>query len=71
MKKFDPSDVFVSKVMESIYAYEKKKEREVSLSQKLISSRFVRYGMSVGGFLLGIINVMRLISNVFSPVLCR
>jgi hypothetical protein len=71
MKKFEPSDVFVSKVMKSIYAYEKKEQRELSFAQALMASRLVRYGMSAAGIVLGIINLIRLISTVFSPILCR
>ncbi|GBE00026.1 hypothetical protein BMS3Abin07_02072 [bacterium BMS3Abin07] len=71
MKKFKPSDDFVSKVMRDVYSCEKTKEMNIPLSQRLISSRLVRYAMSAGGLVLGIWNLTRLYLTVFAPVICR
>jgi len=71
MKEFEPSDNFVSEVMRHVYAYEKMERVDIPLSQRLISSRLVRYAMSAGGLLLGIWNLIRLYLTVFSPVICR
>ncbi len=71
MKEFKPSGDFISRVMNKVYAYEKTKKPEISLSQKLHSSIAVRYAMFAGGALLGIINLIRLYFTVFSPVVCR
>lgn len=54
MKEFEPSSEFVSKVMNTVYAYEQAKILRPSLSDKLLTSRPFRYAMSAGSVLAGI-----------------
>lgn len=71
MKEFKPSEDFVSRVMENVHACEKKSKDIVSLTERLVSSRPIRYALSAGGVLLGIWNLVRLYFTVFAPVVCR
>ena len=54
MKEFDPSKDFVSRVMRSVHAYEKKQAWKRLFSEKLPASRPFRYALSGSGVILGI-----------------
>jgi len=71
MKEFKPSGNFVVKVMHEVRMFEAANKPVASRSQLVLSTPLVRYALSVGGALLGIINLIRIYSTVFSPVICR
>jgi len=71
MKEFKPSGNFVGKVMHDVRMFEAARRPVMSRSQLFLSTRLVRYALSAGGVLLGIINLIRVYSSVFSPVICR
>lgn len=71
MNGYKPSGNFVAKVMADVYAYEAAKRRETTRSEVFLSHRFVRYALSAGGAILGLIQIIRIYSTVLSPALCR
>ena len=54
MKEFEPSRDFVSRVMQSVHAYERSQEPAPSFFERVLSSRPLRYALSGGGVLMGI-----------------
>lgn len=54
MKEFEPSKDFVSKVMKSVHAYERKQAWKRLFSETLPNSRPFRYALSGSGVLFGI-----------------
>lgn len=71
MKKFEPSCDFVSKVMEDVYLYQKRREAKLQFSRRLLSSKPLRYAISAGGVLLGVLNIIRFYYFILAPVVCR
>ncbi len=71
MKDFKASRNFVTLVMNNVRAYEVSKNPQASWSQMFLSARFAHYVLSIGGGLLGIINLIRIYLTLFSPVTCR
>ncbi len=70
MKDFEPSGVFVERVMRQVHAYEKSKMVAVPLGQRLLTSGFFRFAFSSGAALLGILNLIRLYFALLSPAGC-
>lgn len=71
MKEFEPSRDFVARVMVDVRAYEGTRIMVEPFSQRLLSSRTLRFVLSSGAALLGIMNLIRLYFSVLSPVVCR
>jgi hypothetical protein len=71
MKDFEPTDGFVSRVMAGIDAYESSKNLTAPRAEAFLLSRPVRYALSAGGVLLGIVNIFRMVSAFVAPALCR
>jgi hypothetical protein len=57
--------------MEDIRAYEAARRPDTVWSERFLSTRVARYAMSAGGALLGLINIMRVYSAIFSAAACR
>ena len=71
MKEFQPSDDFVTRVMRSIYDYEKGRQTEkVSLFSTFVSLEIFQYALPAGGFILGLWNLARFYFAVLAPVIC-
>jgi len=71
MRDFEPTDNFVPRVMADINAYEASRRLDITKTEVLLFSRPLRYAMSAGGVLLGILNIIRMASTFVSPALCR
>ena len=71
MKDFEPTDNFVPRVMADIHAYEASRRLDVTKTEGLLFSRPLRYALSAGGILLGILNIIRISFTLISPALCR
>jgi hypothetical protein len=71
MRDFEPTDKFVSRVMADIHAYEASRRFNKTRLEVLLFSRPVRYALSAGGVLLGIVNIIRIAFVFISPALCR
>ncbi len=69
MKKFEPSRHFVSKVMQKVRAHEEMKP-ESSPAPLFAAAGIIRPALSIGGALLGIVNLLRILFSVFSPAHC-
>ncbi len=67
MSDFNPSDSFVSRVMNDIRAY----EMGVNNASAFVLSRPVFSILSAAGILLGIFNFIRMALILISPVLCQ
>ena len=61
MKKFEPSDDFVSKVMKGVYAYEDTQGPDLNFAEKFLASKIFRLALSGGGIFFGVF---------FSPLVC-
>jgi len=70
MKDFEPTDNFVPGVMADIHAYEASRRLEITKTEGLLFSRPLRYALSAGGILLGILNIIRISFTLISPALC-
>jgi hypothetical protein len=71
MKDFEPTDNFIPRVMADIHAYEASRRLDVTKTEGLLFSRPLRYALSAGGILLGILNIIRISFTLISPALCR
>lgn len=71
MKEFEPSRDFVARVMQDVRAFEGTRKMAEPLSQRLLSSRMLRFAFSSGAAFLGIFNLIRLYFSLLSPVVCR
>jgi hypothetical protein len=71
MEDFEPTDNFVPRVMADIHAYEASRGLDITRKESLLFSKPLRYALSAGGILLGIVNVIRIASTFISPALCR
>jgi hypothetical protein len=71
MKDFEPTDNFVPRVMADIHAYEASRQLDITKTEGLLFSRPLRYALSAGGILLGILNIIRISFTLISPALCR
>jgi hypothetical protein len=71
MKDFEPTDNFVPRVMADIHAYEASRRLDITKTEGLLFSRPLRYALSAGGILLGILNIIRISFTLISPALCR
>ena len=71
MKDFEPTDNFIPRVMADIHAYEASKRLDITKTEGLLFSRPLRYALSAGGILLGILNIIRISFTLISPALCR
>ncbi len=69
MKEFEPSPDFVSRVMASIPA----KHQTHAVPDPWLAvtlSRPLRWGLTLGGALLTLVNMFRMMASVFAPSLC-
>jgi hypothetical protein len=71
MKEFEPSRDFVRKVMQGVRACEAGNRDRTMIAERLLSSRRVRITLSMGGAMIGIINLIRISLIFLSPALCR
>jgi hypothetical protein len=71
MKDFEPTDNFVPRVMADIHAYEASRGLDIKRRESLLFSKPLRYALSAGGMLLGMVNIIRIASMFVSPALCR
>ena len=71
MKDFEPTDNFVPRVMADIHAYEASRRLDITKTEGLLFSRPLRYALSAGGILLGILNIIRISFTLISPALCK
>jgi hypothetical protein len=71
MRDFEPSDHFVPRVMADIHAYEASRRLDVTKTEGHLFSRPLRYALSAGGVLLGVVNIIRMAFTLISPTLCR
>jgi hypothetical protein len=68
MDHFEPSGNFVSRVMNSVQAYETGLKHE-RMNAFLLSKPALSI-LSAGGILLGIVNLVRMASTLLFPSLC-
>jgi len=71
MKEFEPSRDFTKTVMKSVYNFEASKESRQASLWGLLSIRLIRYGLPVGGAILGIFNIVRLCFTFIMPAVCH
>ena len=71
MENFEPADHFVPRVMADIQAYETSRSLDMARKESFLFSKPLRYTLSVGGALLGMVNIIRIASTFISPALCR
>jgi hypothetical protein len=71
MENFEPTDNFVPRVMSDIQAYEASRSLDITRRELLLFSKPLRYALSAGGVLLGLVNIVRIASTFISPALCR
>jgi hypothetical protein len=70
MKDFEPTDNFVPRVMAGVHAYEASRRLDITKTEWFLFSRPLRYALSAGGILLGILNIIRISFTLISPALC-
>jgi len=71
MKEFEPSRNFTEKVMQSVYDFETSRKSSPASLWGLLSMRVIRYGLAVGGAILGIFNIVRLCFPFIMPAVCH
>ncbi len=71
MKAFKPSPYFTSRVMAEVRAYEAASTQDRLWVKRFLSHRTVRYALTFGGALVGLMNLTRMYLAIFSPVLSR
>lgn len=67
MKKFEPSEDFVARVMTEVHTLESVR-KEPFLSHPPV---WLRWGLSVAGMLLGAANLARFWYSLIFPVVCK
>jgi hypothetical protein len=71
MEDFEPTDNFLPRVMANIHAYEASRGLDLKRKESRLFSKPLRYALSAGGMLLGMVNIIRIASTFISPALCR
>ena len=70
MKNFEPTNQFVPRVMARVRAYEAARSLDTARTERLLFAGPVRFALSAGGALLGIVNLARILFTFVSPALC-
>ncbi len=70
MDEFKPSADFVFRTMEEIRSYEKELESKRDRLNAILLSRRMRFALSMGALLLGLLNLLRIASTLIFPALC-
>jgi hypothetical protein len=70
MDDFKPSATFVSRTMEEIRSYEREMGNKRDRLNVFLLSRHMRFALSVGAVLLGMLNLIRIASILITPTLC-
>jgi hypothetical protein len=70
MNDFNPSDRFVSRVMNDIRIYEIETSHKKERVNAFVFSKPVFSILSAGGILLGIFNILRIAQILISPASC-
>ena len=70
MMDFEPSANFVDRTMEDIRHYEREQSEKRERLNAFLFSKRMRFALSVGAILLGILNLIRIASTLIAPALC-
>lgn len=70
MKKYEPSEKFILRVMTSIAEYEEMKQRELRVFERIYYSRLLRFTVAAAGMAVAASNLVRLYMMFFSPGSC-
>jgi hypothetical protein len=70
MNDFNPSDSFVSRVMNDIRTYEIDTSHQRERVSAFVFSKPVFSILSAAGILLGILNIVRIAQILISPAMC-
>ncbi len=70
MKEFEPSPHFVPRVMSMVRA-EAESGKERTPWPPALSSAWFRYSVALGGALVTLGNLFRILAPFFTPALCR
>lgn len=72
MKEFEPSPDFVDRVMAAVRAEtDSAVTPDVPPVSRWITSTPLRWSLVLGGAVVTLINLLRMLASVFAPVLCR
>jgi hypothetical protein len=70
MRDFEPSADFVSRTMKLVRAYEGELSEPRDRLNAILLSRRMRFALSIGAVLLGMLNLIRIASTLIAPALC-
>ena len=70
MENFNPSDDFVQRTMSGVRAYEREMRNKRERLDSFLLSKHMRFALSAGAILLGILNLIRMASTLIFPALC-
>lgn len=71
MKEFEPSPDFTKNVMKAVYDFETSRESPRAPLWGFLTVRLIRYGLPIGGTVLGLINILRLCFTFIAPAVCH
>jgi len=70
MVHYEPSADFVNRMMERVRSYEKERANERDRWTALLLTKRMRFALSTGALLLGILNLIRMASTLIAPSRC-
>jgi hypothetical protein len=70
MDSFKPSADFVSRTMGEVRSYERETRHRSDRLNAFLLSKQMRFALSAGAILFGMLNLIRIASILFSPALC-
>lgn len=72
MKEFEPSPDFVDRVMTAVRAETDSSAAPAAPTvSRWITSTPLRWSLVLGGAMVTLINLLRMLASVFAPALCR
>ncbi len=70
MVDFEPSANFVDSTMARVRTYEREQALKRDRLNALLLTKRMRFALSAGAVLLGILNLIRMASTLIAPALC-
>lgn len=70
MKEFEPSSDFVARVMTAVRAESRTGTDCVAESVFIMSSMPIRWSLALGGAVMTLFNLFRMLASLFAPALC-
>ena len=71
MTDYTPPPSFTEEVMREVRAHHQLRTADIARTDRIVSSSFFKYALSISAVGLGAVNLLRICFTVFAPAICR